>query len=124
MGSADIKAVRERIRSVEGTRHITRAMQLVASSKIRRAQISLERGRAFARELTLAVGRLAAAGGDSPYLCEAEAGERLVIFIAGDRGLAGGYNANVLKAAQAERETGDAVFGRLTAAADNTQEMI
>ena len=90
MGSANSKAVRERIRSVKSTMHITRAMQLVASSKIKRAQAALSEGRVYCDTLTETFRMLATGGADSPFLHENPEGRPLCILIAGDRGLAGG----------------------------------
>lgn len=101
MGSANSKAVRERIRSVNSTMHITRAMQLVASSKIKRAQAALSEGRVYCDTLSETFRMLAAGGADSPFLHENPEGRPLCILIAGDRGLAGGYNNNIFKAAAA-----------------------
>ncbi len=111
MGAANIKAVRERIRSVNSTMHITRAMQLVASSKMKRAQAVLLQGRSFCAALADTFSRLAAGGADSPFLHGRDEGRTLCVIIAGDRGLAGGYNSNIYKAAMAmQAEEADMLF--------------
>lgn len=97
---ADIKALRIRIRSVDSTLHLTKAMGLVASSKIRRATDAMMRGRQYAAAVTDIVQTLAACPEcqKSPYM-QVQQGETRLIVIAGDRGMAGGYNANVFRTA-------------------------
>ena len=100
---ADTKQLRTRIRSVRSTLHLTHAMELVASSKIRRALEQKDGSASYADTFARAMQVLGAcrACQKSPWL-EQRAGDttRLVI-IAGDRGLAGGYNANVFRLARA-----------------------
>mgnify|MGYP002519153926 CR=1 FL=1 len=99
---ADIKSLRTRIKSVTSTLHLTRAMGLVASSKIRKATERMLHG----RDYDAALGQLLAAltadpeCAHSPYM-QVRDGETRIIVIAGDRGLAGGYNANIFRAAAA-----------------------
>ena len=97
---ADIKSLKIRIRSVYSTLHLTRAMGLVASSKIRRATRSMNQTREYAgaMEDLLKVLRAAPECERSPYMRPVGTGTRLIV-IAGDRGLAGGYNANVFRLA-------------------------
>ena len=97
---ADIKALRIRIRSVDSTLHTTKAMGLVASSKMRRAIDAMMKGRQYAAAVTRIVRSLAACPEchKSPYM-QAREGETRLIVIAGDRGMAGGYNANVFRTA-------------------------
>lgn len=96
---ANIKSLRLRIRSVDSTLHLTRAMGLVASSKIRRATEGMNRTRAYADAARRVVGALAAAPDcrKSPYLQQRTGGRTRLVVIAGDRGLAGGYNANIFR---------------------------
>jgi F-type H+-transporting ATPase subunit gamma len=98
---ADIKQLRTRIKSVDSTLHLTRAMGLVASSKIRRATESMLRGREYAAALTETVEQLASYEEcrRSPFMADRGGeGERIrLVVIAGDRGLAGGYNANIFR---------------------------
>ena len=96
---ANVKAIRGRIRSVESTMHITKAMQLVASSKLRRATERMEQSRFFFETMEAALGSFGAGLTGSVYAERREGGERVFIVIAGDRGLAGGYNSNVFRAA-------------------------
>ena len=99
--TGNIKAIRTRIKSVESTRHITRAMQLVASSKMRSALARMEGSRFFFRAVREAFSDLAGGKCDSPFLRVREVRKRVLVVIAGDRGLAGGYNANVFRAIRA-----------------------
>ena len=88
---ADIKSLRSRIRSVDSTLHLTRAMGLVASSKIRRATRDMNRTREYVSAMDSVVDLLRAAPEceRSPYMQPSGEGIRLIV-IAGDRGLAGG----------------------------------
>ena len=97
---ADIKSLRNRIRSVDSTLHLTRAMGLVASSKIRKATRNMNQTREYASAMDDLVKVLRAAPEceRSPYMTPKGEGTRLIV-IAGDRGLAGGYNANVFRLA-------------------------
>lgn len=98
--SADIKSLRGRIRSVDSTLHLTRAMGLVASSKMRRANLKMQHGRQYAAAMdeVISVLRSSPECARTPYMHPAGTGTRLIV-IAGDRGLAGGYNANVFRLA-------------------------
>lgn len=95
---ADIKALRNRIKSVRSTLHLTKAMGLVASSKIRRAQDARSKSQEYASALSGIVDILSSSTDcqKSPYLKEGDGATRLIV-IAGDRGLAGGYNVNVFR---------------------------
>ena len=97
---ADIKSLRLRIKSVGSTMHLTKAMQLVAASKIRRSSEAMAHGRDYAAALTQAVSMLGAAPecAKSPYRQVRDGGRLRLVVIAGDRGLAGGYNANIFRA--------------------------
>ena len=96
---ADIKSLRTRIKSVTSTLHLTRAMGLVASSKIRKATERMLHGRDYdaAMEQLLSLLTASPECARSSYMQERE-GKTLLVVIAGDRGLAGGYNANVFRA--------------------------
>ncbi len=97
--SGNAKAIRTRIKSVESTMHITRAMQLVASSKIKRATERMQESQFFFDATLAAFSNLANGNTDSPYLKPRKVKRRLSIVLAGDRGLAGGYNANIFRLA-------------------------
>ena len=97
---ADIKKLRNRIKSVDSTLHLTTAMGLVASSKIRRAMEAMNRGREYEQAVRTAIEPLldSAECRRSPYMRSAsETGKTALVVVAGDRGLAGGYNANVFR---------------------------
>ena len=98
--SADIKQIRIRIKSVGSTLQLTKAMGLVASSKIKRATEGMIHANEFASAYDEAISLLSSCAEceKSPYLKKGE-GKTKIIVIAGDRGLAGGYNANVFRLA-------------------------
>ncbi len=99
--SHNAKTLRVRIKSVNSTMQLTNAMGLVASSKIRRANEAMFTGRDYAAALEEVMGILTADRESlkSPYMTEREPSRTRIIVIAGDRGLAGGYNANVFRLA-------------------------
>jgi F-type H+-transporting ATPase subunit gamma len=100
---ADIKSLRTRIKSVDSTMHLTKAMGLVASSKIRRATINMNQSRQYVQAVDAAVATLLSSPdcARSPFLTDRAQGTEQVrthlVVIAGDRGLAGGYNANIFR---------------------------
>lgn len=100
--AADMKHLRTRIKSIDSTQHLTHAMGLVASSKIRRANQQMEKAKEYALALSQTVARLSADPGcsRSAYLRRPQGERTLLVVIAGDRGMAGGYNANVLRLAK------------------------
>ena len=102
--AGSMKDIKLRIKSVESTMQITKAMELVASSKMRRAKERVEHSRPYFETLHETLTKIAAADprARNPYLRRDEIKRTLLIVIAGDRGLAGGYNSNVLKQAGAE----------------------
>ena len=93
---ADIKKIRTRIKSVNSTLHLTKAMGLVASSKIRRANEAMAHGREYEEAVKEVI--IALSGSKecekSPYMEKREGTKTHIVCIAGDRGLAGGYNQN------------------------------
>ncbi|MGZ5301628.1 MAG: F0F1 ATP synthase subunit gamma [Actinomycetota bacterium] len=97
---AQLRVVRRRIRSVQSTKKITRAMELIASSRIVKAQQRVEASRPYAVQLTTAMEDVARQTGSvaHPLLEERESPAKVgVLIVTSDRGLAGSYNANVLK---------------------------
>lgn len=98
-----MKAIKQRIKSVESTKQITKAMELVASSKLRRAKERVETARPYFNTLLAAIHEMAMGNHDTSSLyTQKRSGKKAAfIIIAGDRGLAGGYNANILKFAGA-----------------------
>ena len=99
MAGASMKDIKLRIRSVESTMQITKAMQLVASSKLRGARTRMEASRPYMKVSRKAVWDIALhnTGAESDYVIPREIKNRCYIVIAGDRGLAGSYNANMFK---------------------------
>ena len=101
MAAANMKDVKRRIKSVESTMQITKAMQLVASSKMRRAKEKAEAVHPFFETLVDTMCRICSDKSFSSIFTRKRASQAaLVIVIAGDRGLAGGFNSNVLKSAE------------------------
>ena len=102
---ADIKKLRNRIKSVDSTLHLTKAMGLVASSKIRRASESMLRAREYKNAVEGAIEPLllCSDGKQSKYMKPVNAadGKLCLVVIAGDRGMAGGYNANIFRTLKA-----------------------
>ena len=115
-----MRDIRRRIKSVQNTQQITRAMKMVAAAKLRRAQGAAEAARPYTRALREMVARLASRnrGFDHPLLHEAHAAKRVgYLVITADRGLCGAYNANllrraVLELAREEREVVVVAVGR------------
>ncbi len=101
MAGVSTKEIKNRIRSMESTRQITKAMEMVASSKLRKAQAQALSARPYFETLRATIHDIAAHNRDlsSPYLAKRTGSKSICLVIAGDRGLAGGYNSNVLKAA-------------------------
>jgi F-type H+-transporting ATPase subunit gamma len=100
---AQLRAVRRRIRSVQSTAKITRAQELIASSRIIRAQQRLHAAAPYARELTRAVEAVVSLSTnvDHPLTRPVENPRRAaVVILTSDRGFAGGFNANLLREAE------------------------
>ena len=98
---ADTKALRNRIKSVDSTLHLTKAMGLVASSKIRGATAAMMKSREYTESVTKIIETVSSSREceKSPYMAKRDGGKTRIIIIAGDRGLAGGYNANIFREA-------------------------
>ena len=111
MAGVSTKEIKNRIRSMESTRQITKAMEMVAASKLRRAQAQVLSSRPYFEILYSTIADIASSNRDfsSPYLQERPVKKVMYIVIAGDRGLAGGYNSNILKLVQSEIAGKDAV---------------
>lgn len=103
---ASMKDIKLRIKSVQSTMQITKAMELVASSKLRRAKERVELSRPYFNTLYRTLYDIAASNTEfmSPYVTPREVKKTCYIVIAGDRGLAGGYNSNMFKAIAADTE--------------------
>ncbi len=106
MAGASMKDIKLRIKSVESTMQITKAMQLVATSKLRRAKERMENSKPYTRISQEALAAAVASCEDVtiPFVSPRPLKRRCYVVIAGDRGLAGGYNANVFKAVAAHSE--------------------
>ena len=111
MAGVSTKEIKNRIRSMESTKQITKAMEMVAASKLRRAQAQISNSRPYFEILYSTIQDITRSNKDftSPYLKEREVKKVMYIVIAGDRGLAGGYNSNILKMVLAEIQGKDAV---------------
>jgi F-type H+-transporting ATPase subunit gamma len=105
--AVSLREYRARIKSVESTKKITRAMELIAASRIIKAQQRAQSAAPYARELTRAVSAVAPFSNvDHPLTTESEEPKRAAILIVtSDRGLAGAYSASVLKEAERLAET-------------------
>ena len=106
MAGVSTKDIKNRIRSMESTKQITKAMEMVAASKLRQAQNRVLASRPYFEILYQAILDITESNRDfsSPYLRKREGNRALMIVIAGDRGLAGGYNSNVIKLAVSRME--------------------
>lgn len=104
MAGVSTKEIKNRIRSMESTKQITKAMEMVAASKLRHAQARVLNSRPYFEILYETIHDIVGANSDftSPYLVKRPVKKSVYVVIAGDRGLAGGYNSNILKMAEAE----------------------
>lgn len=101
---ASVKEMRTRIGSVKSTQKITKALQMVAAAKLRRAQQAAEAARPYARGMAHVIANLAAgvSGPSAPLLLAGTGSDKrhLVIVATSDRGLAGGFNSGIIRAAR------------------------
>ncbi len=102
-----LKDLKNRIESVKSTRKITKAMQMVAAAKLRRAQEAAEASRPYTERFNAVLGGLAAAAGGSenaPKLLSGTGSDQvhLLVVMTAERGLCGGFNANIAKLAKAK----------------------
>jgi F-type H+-transporting ATPase subunit gamma len=106
---ASVKEMRTRIGSVKSTQKITKAMQMVAAAKLRRAQTAAENARPYARRMASVIANLAAgvSGPSAPRLLAGTGSDQrhLVIVATSDRGLAGGFNSGIVRAAREKIST-------------------
>lgn len=98
---ANLKEVRNRIASVKSTQQITKAMKMVSAAKLKRATNAIIQLRPYANKLNDILANLSASleEGSSPFLQEREPAKVLVVVVTSNRGLAGAFNANAIKAA-------------------------
>jgi F-type H+-transporting ATPase subunit gamma len=99
---ATLKAIRRRISSVKSTQQITRAMKLVAAARLRRAQEALLAARPYHEALHRVASSMLSAEGIALAAAEDAPPAALMLIIASDRGLCGGYNANLIRKAEEE----------------------
>ncbi len=100
---ASLLDMRRRIKSVKNTQQITKAMKMVAAAKLKRAQDRVTAARPFAKKMSEVLGNLSGRIGDefSSPLLDARGDEKyLIVLVSADKGLCGGFNTNVMKAAQ------------------------
>jgi len=98
---ASLRDIRKRIRSVKNTKQITKAMKMVAAAKLRKAQDAIIAARPYAQTLDQIIGDLVARSGDEglahPLLTQRSARRVELVVLTSDRGLAGGFNSNVIR---------------------------
>ena len=104
-----LKDLKNRIESVKSTRKITKAMQMVAAAKLRRAQDAAEQSRPYTERFNAVMGALAASVGDSdsaPKLLRVTGSDavQLLVVMTAERGLCGGFNSSIVKLAKAHAE--------------------
>lgn len=100
---ATIRDLKKRIRAVESTKQITKAMEMVAAAKLRRAQQRIESYRPYAEKMMEMLGHLSAAGGQvpHPFFEKRDVKKTILVLFASDRGLCGSYNSNLIRNAEA-----------------------
>lgn len=98
---ANLKSIKKRIVSVKNTRQITKAMKMVSAAKLRRAQENVVAARPYAGKLAEVLERLAQTqeSDANPLMVKRDGGRALLVVVTSDRGLCGGFNANLSKAA-------------------------
>ena len=125
MASAELRAIRRRIRSVESTKKITRAMELIAASRIVKARERVGAARPYAEKMIEVIRNVGRASGDvgHPLLERREVRTLGVLVVTSDRGLAGAYNSSVMRMAEARMNElqGDGVPVRLYAVGKKAQ---
>ena len=125
MASAELRAIRRRIRSVESTKKITRAMELIAASRIVKARERVSAARPYAEKMIEVIRNVGRASGDvgHPLLERRPVVTMGVLVVTSDRGLAGAYNSSVMRMAEARMSElqGDGVAVRLYAVGKKAQ---
>ena len=112
MAGASMNDIKSRMKSVQSTMQITKAMELVATSKLRRAKEKVERSRPYYEILGEAIQSIRNSSETlaSIWNDNGAEGKTLFVVIAGDRGLAGGYNANIFRMTEQLAKDGEALF--------------
>jgi len=100
---ASLRDIKRRIRSVESTQQITKAMEMVAAAKLRRAQERLEAARPYGHKLKEMLENLAGVAADTqhPLFEKREVRNRILVVVTSDKGLAGSYNSTIIRRAEA-----------------------
>lgn len=103
MGSADLRETRRRIKSVEGTKKITRAMELIAASRIPKAIARVNASKPYTNKLVEVIANVgsASAGASHDLLAQRESETVGILLVSSDRGLAGAYATNIIRMAEA-----------------------
>ena len=112
MAGASMTGIKSRLKSVKSTMQITKAMELVATSKLRRAKAKVEASRPYHKILREAIDGIEGSGEirDTVWSLPTEGKKTLFVVIAGDRGLAGGYNSNVFRLVRSLSEDTEATL--------------
>lgn len=102
MASAEVRQIRRRIKSVESTMKITRAMELIATARIGKAQLRVARSKPYTEKMNNVIRNIASASGSlkHPLLERRDITNVGVLVVTSDRGLAGGYNSSVIRLAE------------------------
>ncbi|MBI5709770.1 MAG: ATP synthase F1 subunit gamma [Candidatus Eisenbacteria bacterium] len=105
---SNLRVLRRRIRSVESARQITKAMEMVAAARLRRAQARALAARPYAAKITDMLGNLSSAASelDHPLFKAREAKTTALVLVTSDRGLCGAYNSNLIRAAEQRLRAG------------------
>jgi len=111
--ASNMQSIKRRIKSVESTKKITKAMQLVATSKLRKTRNQLEELKPYYSKVQETVAEILESNKgliDNPYLKENPKGQTVYIVVTSSLGLCGGYNANIFKTMNSEIQDGDLVY--------------
>ena len=104
MASAELRIINRRIKSVKSTKKITRAMELIASSRIVKAQQRMESSSSYIEVLTEIVQDLVSLGSIGEDSSQKDSNKVALVVVTSDRGLAGAYNSNILKLAEQKHQ--------------------
>lgn len=98
---ATLRDIRKRIRAVKSTTQITKAMEMVAAARLRRAQQMVEQSRPYSEKMRLILEQISAASGtiDHPFFEQREVKRKMLVVFTSDRGLCGSFNSNIIRPA-------------------------
>ncbi len=98
---ATLRDIRKRIRAVKSTKQITKAMEMVAAARLRKAQQMVEQSRPYAEKMRLILEEISAASTavEHPYFQQREIKRKVLVVFTSDRGLCGSYNSNIIRPA-------------------------